>query len=258
MAEFHDPPSVLKSKVAELAELVRCSRHMVAFTGAGFSTSAGVPDFRCARDERGLCYTVACLSAWLKRTLRLLMTLVILLLAACGHHARRGAQGIWTLRERGLHPVRPATTKLQPTLGHMALVKLQQEGKLKYLISQNTDGFHYRSGFPAHLLSELHGNSNVERCRRCETEFWRPFSTRAAGGVHEHETGRRCERCGGALRDTIVNFGEGLPRLMLERGFEQSARADLHLVIGSSCRVSPAADLPVTTVRRCVRGRQRC
>ena len=47
---------------------------------------------------------------------------------------------------------------------HMALVALHRAGRLQYLISQNCDGLHRRSGFPAKALSELHGNSNIDNC----------------------------------------------------------------------------------------------
>ena len=48
-----------------------------------------------------------------------------------------------------------------PTQSHMALVELQKQGYLKYLISQNTDGLHRRSEFPIDKLSELHGNRSL-------------------------------------------------------------------------------------------------
>ena len=48
--------------------------------------------------------------------------------------------------------------KAYPTPSHMTLCALQKKGYLKYLISQNTDGLHRRSGFPIDKLSELHGN----------------------------------------------------------------------------------------------------
>ena len=44
--EFFDSPEVLKAKIEKLALWIRSSEHMVAFTGAGISTSAGIPDYR--------------------------------------------------------------------------------------------------------------------------------------------------------------------------------------------------------------------
>lgn len=44
--EFFDPPEVLDQKCEMLAQWIKASEHFVAFTGAGISTSAGIPDFR--------------------------------------------------------------------------------------------------------------------------------------------------------------------------------------------------------------------
>jgi NAD-dependent SIR2 family protein deacetylase len=61
--------------------------------------------------------------------------------------------------------------------------------------------------------------------------------------VHDHETGRKCV-CGGELYDSIINFGENLPERELNEGFENSYKADLCLAMGSSLRVTPAANMP--------------
>lgn len=71
----------------------------------------------------------------------------------------------------------------------------------------------------------------------------RDFRCRTAEKVHDHKTGRKCV-CGGDLFDSIINFGENLPEKDLDDGFEHSKKADLCLVLGSSLRVTPAADMP--------------
>ena len=48
----------------------------------------------------------------------------------------------------------------------MMLVKLMEEGILKGLISQNTDGLHRKSGIRVEKFAELHGNTNLEKCKR--------------------------------------------------------------------------------------------
>lgn len=58
----------------------------------------------------------------------------------------------------------------------------------------------------------------------------------------------RCDKCGQQLHDTIINFSEPLPSGTLHRAMEHSDRADLGLVLGTSMRVSPPADLPIRIV----------
>ena len=48
--ERFDPPDVLREKVDQITELIRNSKHCIAFTGAGVSTSAGIPDYRSTED----------------------------------------------------------------------------------------------------------------------------------------------------------------------------------------------------------------
>lgn len=67
--------------------------------------------------------------------------------------------------------------------------------------------------------------------------------------MHDHKTTRKCDdpTCKGQLHDSIINFGENLPEKELNDGFKHSEIADLHIVLGSSLRVTPAADMPAAT-----------
>jgi len=108
-----------------------------------------------------------------------------------------------------------------PSKTHMALVQLERYGLLKYLISQNVDGLHRRSGFDPLKLAELHGNTNLDICEKCGKKYLRDFRVRTAKSVHDHKTGRICEnpKCKGSLNDSIINFGENLPEKDLDDGF---------------------------------------
>jgi NAD-dependent SIR2 family protein deacetylase len=72
----------------------------------------------------------------------------------------RGPDGVWTRRDAGLPAPRWRVPpgRIQPNPSHLALVELQRLGKLRFLITQNTDNLHRRSGIDPELLAELHGN----------------------------------------------------------------------------------------------------
>eukprot|EP01100_Stratorugosa_tubuloviscum_P005191 TRINITY_DN2354_c2_g1_i1.p1 TRINITY_DN2354_c2_g1~~TRINITY_DN2354_c2_g1_i1.p1 ORF type:complete len:459 (+),score=216.86 TRINITY_DN2354_c2_g1_i1:118-1494(+) len=164
----------------------------------------------------------------------------------------RGPTGVWTLQAQGKEDMIKSTPMLSayPTITHMALVALEKAGYLKFLISQNVDGLHRKSGFPPHKMAELHGNTCVEYCKICHKEYLRDFDCRRdSNSVHDHRTGRLCQ-CRNELYDSIINFGENLPRKALEQGFDFSTKADLHVVLGSSLRVTPAADMPRATAEQ--------
>jgi NAD-dependent SIR2 family protein deacetylase len=70
--------------------------------------------------------------------------------------------------------------KALPSPTHMALVELERRNMLKFLISQNVDGLHRRSGFASEKMAELHGNTNLEICKKCGKKYLRDFSVRNA------------------------------------------------------------------------------
>ncbi|KAF5551240.1 NAD-dependent deacetylase sirtuin-6 [Fusarium mexicanum] len=162
----------------------------------------------------------------------------------------RGPEGAWTLRAQGRTRTGKSTSTLQaiPTPTHMALVELQNQGDLKYLVSQNCDGLHRRSGILRDRISELHGNSNREFCKDCGKEYIRDFRAVASyeKSVHDHRTGRKCTACGGNLHDTIINFGEFLPEEPLKLARSHAKKADLCIALGSSLSVPPASGIPET------------
>ncbi|MBA3028840.1 MAG: hypothetical protein FP816_08515 [Desulfobacteraceae bacterium] len=145
----------------------------------------------------------------------------------------RGPDGVWTRRDKGLPP-KPTSTpwhEVEPNPGHLALVELQRLGKLRFLISQNIDNLHLKSGIPPDILAELHGNLTKQRCRKCGNQ------------VDRTEESKCCE-CGGEYKTSVVDFGESLPERDLMLSFEHSRRSDLFVAVGSSLTVTPAALMP--------------
>jgi NAD-dependent SIR2 family protein deacetylase len=150
----------------------------------------------------------------------------------------RGPEGLWTRQEKGLPPDPNALPlhKAQPNPGHLVLKELQDMGKLRFLITQNVDNLHLRSGISSELLAELHGNVTLLRCESCGRKIGRNLGL------------TKCQ-CGGRFVDSVVNFGSPLPPKELEKSFEQARKADLFVVLGSSLTVRPASDLPQEAIR---------
>lgn len=60
----------------------------------------------------------------------------------------------------------------------MGIVQLHKKNLVKFTVSQNVDGLHRRSGLGSQELAELHGNTNLEHCKKCGCEYMRDFETR--------------------------------------------------------------------------------
>lgn len=121
--EYFDSPEELETKIDELAMMIGSSEHFIAFTGAGISTSAGIADYRSGMDtvlETGPgCWELA---------------------------ANKGKKSAGKSKAK----LRTSIAKACPTKTHMAYVGLLEAGFLKFMISQNVDGLHRKSGIPAH------------------------------------------------------------------------------------------------------------
>ncbi|XP_062452402.1 NAD-dependent protein deacylase sirtuin-6 isoform X2 [Rhea pennata] len=136
----------------------------------------------------------------------------------------RGPNGVWTMEEKGLSPKFDTTFEnAKPSKTHMALLGLQRVGILKFLVSQNVDGLHVRSGFPRDKLAELHGNMFVEECMKCGK---------------------------GKLRDTILDWEDSLPERDLTLADEACRKADLSVTLGTSLQIKPSGNLPLITKKR--------
>jgi len=147
----------------------------------------------------------------------------------------RGPDGVWTRRAKGLPSEPRDFSSAQPNAGHLAIAELLRLGKLTFLISQNIDNLHLKSGIPADMLAELHGNIARLRCSRCGSQVGRDANT------------DRCP-CGGRLVSSVVDFGQSLPRKALADSYWHSRNCDLFIVVGSSLVVTPAADMPGVAV----------
>ncbi len=197
------------------ADLFARARHAVAFTGAGFSTPSGIPDFRS--QSTGLWtrfdpMQVASLSAFRQRP---------------------EAFFNW------LRPLVSAISAAQPNPAHHALAALEQRGLLRAVITQNIDGLHQKAG--SQNVIEVHGSLHQWDCPSCRAAF---TADDALGDFLPDGPPPRCPHCGGRLKPGIVLYEEMLPQKAWQAAESACRRADLVLIAGTSLEVAPASYLP--------------
>jgi NAD-dependent SIR2 family protein deacetylase len=210
--DYLDAPEVRKEKIRVLADLIRNAKSCVAYTGAGISTSASIPDYRSKQGvwtmrEKGMQVQGRSLDD-VKPTVahRILTDLVKL-----GKVAHVVSTNI-----DGLHMRSGLSSQEISEIHGNAFLEVCQNPKCKR----------------EYLRDHAVGNVSTEQSES-----------------QKHETGGRCDACQGPLWDAIIHFGELLPPEIQERAFRVSHAADLALCIGTSLRVSPACNMPRTVHR---------
>lgn len=196
----------------QVASLIKDSSFMVALTGAGISTNAGIPDFR---GEKGIYVT-----GEYPPTVFDYDTFV------------KNPKIFYTYAKDYIK----AERNLQPTYAHRFLADLEQKGLLKHLLTQNVDGLHQKAG--SGNVLELHGGYDNSHCINCRKEFkFNVFRDKVENGWVP-----QCDVCGGTIKPDIVFFGEEVGGF--EKAEELVSKADLFLALGTSFSVHPVAYLP--------------
>jgi NAD-dependent deacetylase len=178
------------------------------------------------------------LAKWMHASKHMVMFTGAGISTASGIRDFRGPDGLWTRRDKGLATPEQNWLGVEPNTGHQAVFELQEMGKLAFLISQNIDNLHLKSGIKPELLAELHGNLSLVRCLSCDFKMDRV------------EGEKKCPLCGGKLKSSVVDFGDSLPVKDLEDSIQHARECDLFIVVGSSLVVYPAADLPRLAIER--------
>jgi len=202
-------PSKARDAIHQAAALIRASRSLTAFTGAGISVESGIPPFR---GPGGL---------WGKydpRTLELEYFLA---------HPDKA----WPVIREIFYD---NFGKARPNKAHYVLAALETAGRLKCLITQNIDNLHYLAG--SRNIVEFHGNSRQLLCLSCGAR-------RDAAPDILKVLPPNCP-CGGIYKPDFIFFGEGIPPEAHARSLEAAARTDVMLVVGSTGEVYPAALVP--------------
>lgn len=122
----------------------------------------------------------------------------------------------------------------KPNAMHNLLARLEKEGGIEGIVTQNIDGLHTAAG--SKKVYELHGSIERNRCERCNKFFDLDYIISSEGIPH-------CDECGGIIKPEVVLYGENLDEDVLEGAIRAIQRADMLMVIGTSLVVYPAAGL---------------
>jgi NAD-dependent deacetylase len=204
-----------------LVDLIRRSRRLLIFTGAGISTGSGIPDFRGPRGiwkQRQPVYYDDFLAYEEKRV------------------------EYWDYKLEGWDTFRNA----EPNPCHLAIARLARAGKLAAIVTQNIDGLHQRAGADPDTVIELHGTNAATACLTCGD---RGDPTPAMEQFRRTRTTPRCP-CGGLLKLATISFGQPLDPQTVERAAEAATIADAVLALGSTLSVHPAAEIPRIALHR--------
>ena len=165
----------------------------------------------------------------------------------------RGPKGVWTLEKKGEKPnISISWDEAKPTKTHMAIAKLAEQDLTKFVISQNIDGLHLRSGIPRKNIAELHGNMFVDECSVCKKMYVRcSASTTVGRKLSKYSCKNRDRRpCRGKLRDFVLDWEDELPDDDLTLSHSHSVISDLSIVIGSTLQIIPAGNMPTLTKKK--------
>lgn len=187
--------------IEDVVELIK-EGNVAVLTGAGISTRSGIPDFR---GENGL----------YKRYSMEIFDYDFFV---------NNPEKFYDFMTREFSKIYDA----EPNFAHKFLAKLEDEGIVNGIITQNIDNLHLKAG--SKNVIELHGNATRFYCMNCGRK------------KNDISNGYICE-CGGLIRPDIVFFKESVKDL--EKAYELIEFSDTLMVIGSSLEVYPAAYFPL-------------
>jgi mono-ADP-ribosyltransferase sirtuin 6 len=233
--EYFDSPQSFDEKVASIVSILQSAQHVVVFTGAGISTASGIPDFR---GPNGI---------WTQELVEKEKQSKPNKSRKKKNQTEENLASVDSLYQPP--PPCPSFESARPSYTHYALLSLYSSGYISYLVSQNVDGLHIRSGFPRVALSEIHGNIFLECCtnKACNKEYFRSFDVKGMGCKL---TGRLCEQCKAPLRDQTIDWDTPLPKKEMASAERNIEKADVILCLGSSLRVQPAGNFPSRVLRK--------
>lgn len=200
------------NKIEKLQEIIDASDNIVFFGGAGVSTESGIPDFR---SESGIFKILEKYGDTPER------------LVSHSYYLEHTDKFFSYYKDCLIFP------EAEPNPAHYTLARLEKEGKLKAIITQNIDGLHQKAG--SKNVLELHGIVYRNYCEICKKEYDLNFILESEGIPH-------CT-CGGIIKPDVVLYEEALDMNILNKSAQYIMSADTLIVGGTSLAVYPAAGL---------------
>ena len=201
----------MTEEVRTLKTWIEESRSIVFFGGAGVSTESGIPDFRSVDGLYNLKYEEPPEE-----------------IISHSYFLRWPDKFYKFYKDKMLYPA------AQPNACHKALAKLEAEGKLSAVLTQNIDGLHQKAG--SKKVIELHGTTLQNYCMKCGKAFGVDYILDAPGVP-------KCDKCGGTVKPDVVLYEESLHDGDMEEAVRLIRKADLFIIGGTSLTVYPAAGL---------------
>ena len=198
--------------IEKLKQAVNECNYIVFFGGAGVSTESGIPDFRSTDGLYNQKYKYP--------------PETIVSHSFFEYHTDEFYE---FYKDKMIFP------DAEPNAAHKKLAQLEEEGKLKAVITQNIDGLHQKAGSKEVL--ELHGSVLRNYCKSCGKTFDLDYIMKSESLVPH------CDDCGGLVRPDVVLYEEGLDQSVLARSIDHISKADMLIIGGTSLAVYPAAGL---------------
>lgn len=199
--------------IDKLTKILKESNNIVFFGGAGMSTESGIPDFRSAN---GLFNK------------KLNITFTPEQLVSHSFYIKYPTEFFNFYKEKLIYE------NAKPNVGHIALAKLGEMGKLKAIVTQNIDGLHQAAG--SKNVFELHGSVHRNYCIKCHAFYDAQF-------ILESKNIPTCTKCGGIVKPDVVLYEEGLDNNVINGAVDAISKADTLIIGGTSLVVYPAAGL---------------
>lgn len=198
--------------IEKLKEIIRRSKRIVFFGGAGVSTASGIPDFR---SEDGL---------YSERFKGISPEEIL----SASFFMLHTAEFYDFYRSHMIYP------DARPNSVHKYLYDLEKQDKLRGVVTQNIDGLHREAGNKR--VYELHGSVRENYCVDCEASY--PLEK-----VLQSDGVPRCDKCGGIIKPWVVLYGEIPDKYTMIGACREISGADTLIVAGTSLSVEPAASL---------------